>query len=175
MGLDFDKKIGFEICKIKQKSDYEATPGIINVYEIMQDKEEKPLLSIIKEYKAEDVIYDEQCGVRFMNKKICLQDFANEHIYIMAMDSRWKILGIYNVSIGSWNYSTLYKSSVLKFLVLTGAKAFSIYHNHPNGLMEASDEDIETAFGMYGIGKMLDIEFSGSYIIGRGEYCKIII
>lgn len=173
MGLSFEHEIQPEIVKIKNKNEYDTISGIIPLYDIFQDKEEKPLLKVITSYKVDDIVYDEQCGIRIMNKNLEIHKMANEHIYIMAIDSKWNIRGLYNVSVGNWNSCNMCKSTLISFLVLIGAKAFSMYHNHPNGLLDASEDDINTYFDMISIGSLLDINFSGSYIVGEKEYCRI--
>ena len=139
---------------------------MIYQYELLQDKTHKPKLKVIKrinsdakkKYSGEDVVY-------ILNTCLYLRECDSEHAYIVAFDDAYHILGIYNVSIGDFKSCDMYNRNVGIFLMLTGAKAFSIFHNHPNGELIASNEDRSKVIAIQTLGQILGVEYKGSYIV----------
>lgn len=145
----------------------------IVLYDLVQDEKEKPSLFKIKEFEVFDNIFDDQYAAFLMSKYIHLGIMDSEHLYIMAINSNYEITGIINVALGNYNNVQVYKRNIILFLALIGAKGFADYHNHPNNSVKVSSDDIVSEAQMDNIAKLLEIEYLGSFILGRTHYIKV--
>lgn len=139
---------------------------MIYQYDLVQDKERKPHLKQVKRYNlSSSQKYNNEDVLRILNERIHLREFDSEHAYVVAFDDAYHILGIYNVSIGDFKSCDMHNRNVGIFLMLVGAKAFTIYHNHPNGELVASNEDRAKVVAIQTLGQILGVEFKGSFIV----------
>lgn len=68
---------------------------------------------------------------------------AEEHLVVVALDSRMRITGHAVVSVGTAASTPASGRSVARAAVMSGAAAIIIAHNHPSGEVEPSPDDIE--------------------------------
>ena len=106
-------------------------------------------------------------SIDLLNDVYKAKDYVAEHNYIIGFNEMGNVLGIYCMSIGNYNSCNIYNRELAMFLALTGSVYFQMYHNHPNDVLIPSDEDLGVAASLEYIGKILGIEFKGSYIIGK--------
>ena len=108
-----------------------------------------------------------------MSRYIHLNNLENEHLYAMGVNAKGEIVGIINIAVGNYHTVEVYKRNIILFLALTGAKAFADYHNHPNNSVRPSEDDIVSEAQMDNIARLLEINYLGSYILGRDKYIKV--
>lgn len=145
----------------------------IVLYDIIQDEKEKPELIEIKNFEVLENIYDEIYGIDIMSRFLHLGIMANEHSYILGINSNYEIQGIINIGIGNTDEVQNNTRIIILFLSILGSKKFTCYHNHPNDNIMASSDDIANEAQMEFIAKLLNIDFLGSYILGRKQYIKV--
>lgn len=139
---------------------------MIYQYDLVQDKEHRPHLKVIKKLNIDSKKkYCNEDVLKILNVYLFLREYDSEHAFMVAFDDAHHILGIYNISIGDYNSCDFYNRNVGMFLMLVGAKAFSIFHNHPNGELLASNEDRSKVIAIQTLGQILGVEFKGSYIV----------
>lgn len=143
------------------------------LYDLVHDEQEKPELIVIKEFDVVETVYDEEFGVYLMSECLNLGIMENEHSYVIGINSNNEITGIVSDGLGSRETVTNSTRLIILFLSLTGSKRFSCYHNHPNNNVVASSDDIANEAQMEFIAKLMEIEFLGSYILGRDKYIKV--
>jgi len=116
----------------------------ITKYNVMLDENRKNILvaESTKNYpslgnaKAADKIVD------IMNTVFEADRQAEEHIWLMAMDTKCKIIGIFEVTHGAVSTSVASTREIFVRLCLCGASIFALCHNHPSGdLAPTSNED----------------------------------
>ena len=80
------------------------------------------------------------------------------------------IIGIFLISIGTNNKCFFYRRSIATFLLLTGTERFILYHNHPNGDLNVSENDYMSMFQVKSLADILEIEFIESVIISKNGW-----
>lgn len=127
-------------------------------YEILE-KERKPILSI------KNNIEDYDCVADAINFAYGLSETHNERIFFIGYDDYDKIIGIGLISFGTTKETKVYNRNIIEYIVLMNVSSFSILHNHPNGSLDPSEEDLDIINDMKMIANMLDVKFKESFII----------
>lgn len=105
---------------------------------------------------------------------ICHADrLAEEHAWLLAMDTQCHLLGLFPLSHGTVDMTFMDPREVFVRLCLIGAKRFVIAHNHPSGNVSASDEDIKVAARLKAAGDIIGICLEDSIIIGNNDYVSM--
>ena len=133
-------------------------------------KNKKPYLRNIYKYKMENL---------YQNNIKLLSKFFSDHIgnlyieefYIVGFDINGKILGIYMVSKGSYKDTLIYYNESKLFLkLLPNIHSFLLIHNHPNGILSFSEDDLQFSARFMEIAEELKIEYLDSMIIHQNQY-----
>lgn len=94
---------------------------------------------------------------------------AEEYVYLLSLDTKCKVLGIFEVGHGTVNACLLHTREIMIRNVLCGASAFIVAHNHPSGELSISRDDVSTTKKLYDAGKLMGIELLDHIIIGRED------
>lgn len=94
---------------------------------------------------------------------------AEEYVYLLSLDTKCRILGIFEVGHGTVNACLLHTREIMIRNLLCGAGAFIVVHNHPSGELTISKEDISTTKRLFEAGRLIGIELLDHIIIGRKE------
>ncbi len=100
-------------------------------------------------------------------------EYPEENLWLITLDTKNNITGIFTVSTGSLNASIVHPREVFKRAVLQNAASIIICHNHPSGDPTPSREDINTTKRIYEAGKILGIELFDHIIIGDNRYASL--
>ena len=106
-------------------------------------------------------------------KVIRANEYAEENLWLITLDIKNNITGIFTVSIGSLNSSIVHPREIFKRAVLQNAASIIICHNHPSGDPVPSKEDINITKRIYEAGKILGIELLDHVIIGDNKYTSL--
>lgn len=135
---------------------------------------ENNLTELVKEkaynYKTENKHLD--CAEKIASM-ICdlfeLHTAAEEYVYLLSLDTKCRILGIFEVGHGTVNACLLHTRKIMIRNLLCGAGTFIVVHNHPSGEVSVSKEDISTTKRLFEAGRLIGIELLDHIIIGRKE------
>ena len=135
---------------------------------------ENNLTELVKEkaynYKTENKHLD--CAEKIASM-ICdlfeLHTTAEEYVYLLSLDTKCRILGIFEVGHGTVNACLLHTRKIMIRNLLCGAGTFIVVHNHPSGEVSVSKEDISTTKRLFEAGRLIGIELLDHIIIGRKE------
>lgn len=100
-------------------------------------------------------------------------EYAEENLWLITLDTKNNITGIFTVSTGSLNSSIVHPREIFKRAVLQNAASIIICHNHPSGDPAPSQEDINITKRIYDAGKILGIELLDHIIIGDNKYTSL--
>lgn len=100
-------------------------------------------------------------------------EYAEENLWLITLDTKNNITGIFTVSTGSLNSSIVHPREIFKRAVLQNAASIIICHNHPSGDPTPSQEDINITKRIYDAGKILGIELLDHIIIGDNKYTSL--
>lgn len=111
-----------------------------------------------------DVIY------RMMNENYDLVHLPEEHVYLLSMDSKCHINGVFQVSHGSVNGSFMNSREILIRALLVGAVSIVMLHNHPSGNPEPSREDVKATEKLKKACHQIGISLVDHIITGEETY-----
>lgn len=142
----------------------------IREYILVKDKNNHPKLEEVGCYewngdlKYTDEVFEMLDNVFKMDKLI------TEVSYVIAFDHAKKVKGVCRVGQGNANESPMPLQSIYTFLLLTGANAFIVAHNHISEMPEVSagDKIITTKVNSFAL--MFEMEFIGHMILNPCGY-----
>ena len=96
-----------------------------------------------------------------------------EHLRVMHLDTRNRVINIEKVYVGSLNSSSVRVGEVFRGAISRNAAAIIVVHNHPSGDPTPSAEDVMITRAVVQAGKLLDIEVLDHLIIGQGKWTSL--
>lgn len=140
-------------------------------YRVELDRNKHPVLLKEKEYDYTVGILDSPGIIAELLQEVYrLKFLAEENLYMIALDSKCQILGIFRVCSGGMNSAYVDMKSILMRALLTGATGFVLAHNHPSGLTEPSYEDLQCIKKVKKAGDLIDIKLLDFLIVGDESY-----
>ena len=94
---------------------------------------------------------------------------AEEYVYLLALNCKCRVLGIFEVAHGSVNECPLSTRELMMRNLLCGASSFIVVHNHPSGSLDLSKEDVETTTRLCEASKLMGITMLDHIVIARAE------
>ncbi|MDK2937375.1 MAG: repair protein RadC [Eubacteriaceae bacterium] len=106
--------------------------------------------------------------------RLFLSDLDREQVLVCCLDNKNQPVSINVVSIGTINCSEVHPREVFKTAVLSSAASIILFHNHPSGDPEPSQEDLAVSKRIKDAGELLGIELLDHIIIGSEDsYCSL--
>lgn len=143
----------------------------INFYEARLSEDERIML--VKEkgvnYEAGKLNNPEDI-VLMVRRLLHVEQMAEEHCYMIAMNSSCKVLGVFFISKGTVNVSLVTPRELYIRALLAGAVQIVLCHNHPSGNAIPSEQDIAITQKIKEAGEMININLADHIIIGSNSY-----
>jgi DNA repair protein RadC len=92
-----------------------------------------------------------------------------EHLRVILLDTRNRVLETVEVYIGSVNSSQVHVGELFKPAIRRNAAALIVVHNHPSGDPTPSPDDVAVTRAIVQAGKLLDVDVLDHMVIGQGE------
>lgn len=143
---------------------------MITVYNIINNNNNKPMLNIQKEIDIDNNDISIEESVEILNEYFDMSYLSVEHAYIIGFDNKMNILGIFLISIGTSKQCYFYRKSIATFLLLSGTERFILYHNHPDGNLEISENDKISTYYIQSLAEILETEFIDSVIVSKNGW-----
>lgn len=106
-----------------------------------------------------------------------IEDADREFFIVVCLDTKNQPTCINTVSVGSLSCSIVHPRESFKTAILSNAASVIFAHNHPSsassalsGMLEPSQDDIETTNRLVEAGKILGIKVLDHIIIGHNEW-----
>ncbi|HAX70699.1 MAG TPA: DNA repair protein RadC [Anaerolineales bacterium] len=96
-----------------------------------------------------------------------------EHLRVILLDRRNRVLAIVEVYKGSVNSSQVRVGELFKEAIRANASAIIVTHNHPSGDPTPSPDDVAVTRAMVQAGKLLDIDVLDHLVIGMGKWVSL--
>jgi DNA repair protein RadC len=96
-----------------------------------------------------------------------------EHLRVILLDRRNRVLEIVEIYKGSVNSSQLRVGEVFKDAIRINASALVVVHNHPSGDPTPSPDDVAVTRAIVQAGKLLDVEVLDHLVVGVGKYVSL--
>ena len=101
-------------------------------------------------------------GKEFMR----IHEEPEEYMYMICMNTKNKVIGVFEISHGSVNSSIVTPREVFQKALLANAVSIIVMHNHPSGDPTPSREDIEVTKRLVEAGKVVSVEVLDHIIVG---------
>lgn len=143
----------------------------INFYEARLSEDDRTMLVKEKGMDYEAGRLNSPAEIALMMRRLLhMEQMAEEHCYMIAMNNCCKVLGIFLISKGTANASIISPREVYMRALLSGAVQIVLCHNHPSGNVEPSELDKVTTKRIKEAGEMVDIALIDHIIIGGDSY-----
>lgn len=96
-----------------------------------------------------------------------------EHLRLILLDTRNRVLGTPNIYVGSLNTSVIRIGELFRAAIKANAAAFIVAHNHPSGDPSPSPEDVNVTRQLVAAGKLLDLEVLDHIVIGHQRFVSL--
>jgi DNA repair protein RadC len=96
-----------------------------------------------------------------------------EHLRVILMDTRNRVLEIVEIYKGSVNSSQVQVGEIFKAAIRRNAPALIVVHNHPSGDPTPSPDDVVVTRAIVQAGKLLDVDVLDHMIIGQGRWVSL--
>ena len=96
-----------------------------------------------------------------------------EHLRVMLLDRRNRVLETVEVYKGSVNSSQVRVGELFKEAVRKNASAVIVIHNHPSGDPTPSPDDVAVTRAIVQAGKLLDVDVLDHLVIGQGKWASL--
>ncbi|HFC12813.1 MAG TPA: JAB domain-containing protein [Anaerolineae bacterium] len=96
-----------------------------------------------------------------------------EHLRVLLLDTRNRVISIPTVYIGSLNASIVRVGELFRPAIKENAAAIVIAHNHPSGDPSPSPEDIRMTKAVKQAGELLNIDLLDHIVIGRNRFVSL--
>ena len=92
---------------------------------------------------------------------------------MLALDTKNKVIGIFEISRGSLNASIIHPRDIFQRAILVNAASVILAHNHPSGDPTPSPEDIALTKKLVDAGKVMDITVLDHVIVGECSFVSL--
>lgn len=98
---------------------------------------------------------------------------AQEHLAILCLDSRNRVIAIETVYKGTVNTITVRPAEIFQAAIRRGAVGIILCHNHPSGDPTPSPEDVQLTRSLVQAGKLMDVEVLDHLVVGRSRFVSL--
>ena len=95
-----------------------------------------------------------------------IHEKPEEYMYMICMNVKNKVLGVFEISHGTVNASLVTPREVFQKALLANASSIILLHNHPSGDNTPSREDIEVTKRLVEAGKIVGVDVLDHIVIG---------
>ena len=96
-----------------------------------------------------------------------LRALSRESLRVLLLDTKYQLLYIEEISLGSLNESVAHPREVFRSALIHSAYAMILVHNHPSGDPTPSEADKKLTRRLVEVGNLLGVELADHIIIGN--------
>lgn len=108
--------------------------------------------------------------VEMMNTMYGLNRQAEEHMYMLALNTKCSLLGVFELAHGTVDSALCMPREILIRALLCGASSMILVHNHPSQDVRPSREDCAVSERIRKAGELVGVKLSDYIIVGYGYY-----
>ena len=110
--------------------------------------------------------------VNALNDLLDLQNMAEEYMYLLTLNTKGDIIGIFEISHGTASNCLVSPREIFSRALMIGATRIILAHNHPSGYPEPSSTDIAITERIKQAGELIGIELLDHIIIGNNCFIR---
>lgn len=112
-----------------------------------------------------------QAIAEYLQKSIGREN--KEHFIMLSLDSRYNLVKISEISLGSVNASIVHPREVFREAIQASAVQIVVAHNHPSGNLEPSPEDIALTRRLTETSRVVGIELLDHIIVTSNDFLSM--
>ena len=117
-----------------------------------------------------DYLRNPQAITEMLNSIFQLNRQAEEYVYMIALNTKDKPLGVFEISHGAVNQSICNPREIFIKALLCGATGIILAHNHPSGDITPSKEDVTVYRRIREASEILGVNLLDNIVIGNGYF-----
>lgn len=131
-------------------------------------------------YKIPTLVYageiENLCGALDTPQKVAetmmpeIGHMAEEYVYMLALDVRKRVLGVFEISHGTVDMSIITPREIFIRALVCGASSIVLVHNHPSGNKLPSKHDLEVTEAVVSSGKLLNVPLLDHIILTSEDF-----
>lgn len=144
----------------------------INKYTTHKGDENLPILvkEFSKNYTQESTLTSPEKIATMMKAIFQMDKQTEEMMYMICFDTKQHVQGIFEISRGTVNASFCSPREIFMKALLCGAVNIVLVHNHPSGISNPSNEDVQITKRIKECGELLKIILLDHIIIADDYY-----
>lgn len=150
--------------------------GTIGFYDVVLQKGCLPVLreesSVYGFDSKTAILHPKEVGC-FILDHLHLQDYAEEKVYVLALNTSGHLTGVCEVSHGSVSMSLFPVREICQKALLLGAVKVVLTHNHPSGSLDPSKEDVESTKKVKKALETVGIHLDDHIIVSQEGYTSL--
>jgi len=148
---------------------------LVSVYDMFVSEKKIPYLEEVRTTRCTDdaSVANPSDLVDIMENAFKASRVAEEHVWMIGLDSQLHCIAVFDVSHGTVNRSAISCAGVLQRALLSGSSCIMLAHVHPSGNTDPSEDDIEFTTDIEKACDFCGIRFIDHVIISgsrRGRY-----
>lgn len=144
---------------------------IISIYDLELDNDKRSVLVEKDSFTyVTDILNSPKAIVEMLNTVFGLKRKAEEQLYMIAFNTKCKVLGIFLVSHGTVSLSLCNPREIFIRALLCGAVQIALVHNHPSGDPQPSKEDFKVFSKVKKSGELLGVPLLDNVIVGDSYF-----
>ena len=96
-----------------------------------------------------------------------------EQFGVVLLDTKHRVMRTTIVTVGTLDASIVHPREIFREAAAAGAAAIVVFHNHPSGDPEPSDEDVRLTQRLIAAGVLMGIDVIDHVILGNVRYCSM--
>jgi len=96
-----------------------------------------------------------------------------EQLGVVLLDTKHRVMRTTIVTVGTLDASIMHPREIFREATAAGAAAIVVFHNHPSGDPEPSQEDIALTHRLMAAGVLMGIDVIDHIILGDVRYCSM--
>lgn len=117
-----------------------------------------------------DSLSNPQSVTEMLNAVFRLNKQAEEYVYMIALNTKSKPLGVFEISHGSASQSICNPREIFIKALLCGATGIILVHNHPSGDTTPSKDDKTVYQRIKEAGNLIGVSLLDNIVVGSGYY-----
>lgn len=117
-----------------------------------------------------DSLNNPQSVVAMLNSVFRLNKQAEEYVYMIALNTKGKPLGVFEISHGAAQQSICNPREIFIKALLCGATGIILAHNHPSGDTTPSKDDMTVYQRIKEAGNIIGVNLLDNIVVGNGYY-----
>lgn len=134
----------------------------------LAEKYYEELIETERKKLSEVIIDSPKVAISIIRKFI--KDYSKERFFVLCLDTKNRVIDFEVVSTGILNASLVHPRETFSTAIKMNAAKICVFHNHPSGDPQPSEEDIKITKILSEAGKILDIPLIDHIIVTRTGY-----